>query len=353
MPIISEIPEMLRQIFDSFYLGWLLLALTVYIAASSLIRKAKLLLWRTKPPPVPVSVNYFPTRLCNKTCGFCFHVAKTSYMLPEEDAKRGLRKLVEAGMKKLNVAGGEPFLFPEFLGNICQYVKENHHLESVSIVTNGSKVTEKWLQKYGRFVDIIAVSCDSFNEQTNIEIGRGSGDSVQRLRQIKEWCQQYGIKFKMNTVVCRLNWQEDMSAMVEELNPFRWKCFQVLLVGGENDEKSTKGRGKQFDKFRITGEQFESFCHRHRHLGDRFIPESNTVMAKSYLLLDEYMRFMDKGNGIEKTSESILKVSVAEALSQVEWDVEIFEKRGGIYDWRREAPQSGGNCGTTETGLDW
>ena len=65
------------------------------------------------------------------------------------------------------------------------------------------------------------------------------------------------------------------------------------------------------------------------------------------------MRFMDKGNGIEKTSESILKVSVAEALSQVEWDVEIFEKRGGIYDWRREAPQSGGSCGTTETGLDW
>ena len=71
--------------------------------------------------------------------------------------KRGLRKLVEAGMKKLNVAGGEPFLFPEFLGNICRYVKEDLHLESVSIVTNGSKVTEKWLRKYGSFVDIIAV----------------------------------------------------------------------------------------------------------------------------------------------------------------------------------------------------
>ena len=97
-------------------------------------------------------------------------------MLPEKDAKRGLKKLVEAGMKKLNVAGGEPFLFPEFLGNICRYVKEDLHLESVSIVTNGSKVTEKWLQKYGKFVDIIAVSCDSLNEQTNIEIERGSGD---------------------------------------------------------------------------------------------------------------------------------------------------------------------------------
>jgi radical S-adenosyl methionine domain-containing protein 2 len=59
-------------------------------------------------------VNYFPTRLCNKTCGFCSHIGKTSYILLEEDAKRRLKKLVEAGMKKLNIAGGEPFLFPEF-----------------------------------------------------------------------------------------------------------------------------------------------------------------------------------------------------------------------------------------------
>jgi radical S-adenosyl methionine domain-containing protein 2 len=77
-------------------------------------------------------------------------------------------------------------------------------------------------------------------------------------------------------------------------------------------------------------------------------------MAKSYLLLDEYMRFLDKGNGLEKTSESILKVSVAEALLQVEWDVESFEKRGGIYDWRKEVPQSGRDCGSGEMGkLDW
>jgi hypothetical protein len=98
----------------------------------------------------------------------------------------------------------------------------------------------------------------------------------------------------------------------------------------------------------------KGYCERHRHLGDRFIPESNAVMAKSYLLLDEYMRFLDKGNGIEKTSESILKVSVAEALSQVEWDVESFEKRGGIFDWRKEVPQSGRDCGSAEMGkLDW
>ncbi|KMP05335.1 radical S-adenosyl methionine domain-containing protein 2 [Coccidioides immitis RMSCC 2394] len=59
-----------------------------------------------------------------------------------------------------------------------------------------------------------------------------------------------------------------MSEMIEELNLFWWKCFQVLLVGGKNDKKSAKEQGKLFVKFAITDEQFESFCYRYRHLGD-------------------------------------------------------------------------------------
>lgn len=66
--------------------------------------------------PVPISVNYFFNRKCNKTCGFCFHTAKTSYQAPPEDAKRALSMLKRAGMRKLNFAGGEPFLNPKFLG---------------------------------------------------------------------------------------------------------------------------------------------------------------------------------------------------------------------------------------------
>lgn len=43
------------------------------------------------------SVNYHFTRQCNYQCGFCFHTAKTSYVLPLEEAKRGLKLLKEAG----------------------------------------------------------------------------------------------------------------------------------------------------------------------------------------------------------------------------------------------------------------
>lgn len=51
-------------------------------------------------PPLsttPTSVNYHFTRQCNYKCGFCFHTAKTSFVLPLEEAKRGLLLLKEAG----------------------------------------------------------------------------------------------------------------------------------------------------------------------------------------------------------------------------------------------------------------
>ena len=54
---------------------------------------------------VPLSVNYHLTRKCNYECKFCFHQAKTSYHLPIEEAKRGIRMLVDAGMKKINFSG--------------------------------------------------------------------------------------------------------------------------------------------------------------------------------------------------------------------------------------------------------
>lgn len=46
---------------------------------------------------IPESVNCFFSRQCNYSCGFCFHTAKTSFILPIDEAKRGLWLLKEAG----------------------------------------------------------------------------------------------------------------------------------------------------------------------------------------------------------------------------------------------------------------
>jgi radical S-adenosyl methionine domain-containing protein 2 len=117
---------------------------------------------RTKP----ISVKYHFTRKCNKTCKFCFHTEKSSHVASSDEMMHGLRLLKESGMRKISFAGGEPFLYPKKLGWLCQYCKEVLGLESVSVITNGTKVTEDWLAQYGGFVDVMGVSCDSFDEHT-------------------------------------------------------------------------------------------------------------------------------------------------------------------------------------------
>jgi len=85
------------------------------------------------------------------------------------------------------------------------------------------------------------------------------------------------------------------------------------------------------------------------------VPESNFLMAKSYLILDEYMRFLDRDG--REPSPSILEVGVAEALRKVFWDEKSFVKRGGIYDWSKELGESTGEavtCGSEATCIpDW
>ncbi len=244
-------------------------------------------------------------------------------------------------MRKINFAGGEPFLYKEFLGSLLMFCKVQLELESVSIVTNGSLVDRTFLQRFSSCIDIMAVSCDSFNEKTNIEIGRGAGNQVTKLFKIAEWCREFGIKFKLNTVVCRLNYLEDMNTVIEKLRPFRWKCFQVLLVKGENDSEKTL---RDVRKFQISDDEYQQFCLRHQH-HPCFVPEPNVLMAKSYLILDEYMRFLDRDG--RQPSSSILEVGVSTALAQVYWDQDSFFERGGLYDWSKEV-----GAQMCEAGLD-
>ena len=98
---------------------------------------------------------------------------------------KALQMLKDAGMRKINFAGGEPFLYPKKLAMLCRFAKVNLQLESVSIITNGTKATEKWMRENSEYIDILGVSCDSFDEATNIQIGRGTGENVTQLFRIR------------------------------------------------------------------------------------------------------------------------------------------------------------------------
>ena len=58
-----------------------------------------------KPSCNIISVNYHISRQCNYHCKFCFHTRTNSNVLSLEKAKKGLKLLQQAGIKKINFAG--------------------------------------------------------------------------------------------------------------------------------------------------------------------------------------------------------------------------------------------------------
>lgn len=130
----------------------------------------------------------------------------------------------------------------------------------------------------------------------------------------------------------------------------RWKLFQVLALEGEN-----MGNGGELRDVRgllITDKQFTSYVDRARSgLRDaalaRGIPhscyesvlkvEDNATMQSSYVLVDEFGRFLDCSSGGKTPTEPILKVGVEEAFRQLSsgpgggFNAEAFARRDGDF----------------------
>lgn len=252
------------------------------------------------------------------------------------------------------------------------YCKHELKFPSVSIISNGSKITNDWFHDYASGLDMLGISCDSFNDVTNAHIGRTDRKErsiqTQHVLKVADLCREYGIKFKLNTVVNAFNVDEDMTRHITALRPDRWKVFQVLPIEGEK-ENSGVGAKRNVKSFVVSAEHFERFLARHRAtdvLRNILKAEDNSTMQSSYVLLDEDLRFLDSSTGGKIPTASILTVGVKAAWRQLlagqpaapvhhdavagvhggltpapasaaaGFDLAAFERREGVFNWSRE-----------------
>ena len=222
--------------------------------------------------------------------------------------------------------------------------------QSVSIISNGSRIKRKWMEKYGKSLDILGVSCDTTDLNINFDHGRriaGSAfprDDTKKTRECAILAKEFGIHFKINTVVTSKNVDEDMSQFINELDPMRWKIFQVLDVEGENYNSKTKGN--DINQFLISDKNFDDYVKRNKEgliRKEILMAENNSTMRNSYILIDEYGRFLDSSKGGKTPTKSILDVGLEEAVNELlinegkGFDKSLFEIRGGYYPekWTR------------------
>ena len=171
--------------------------------------------------------------------------------LAREECLAVVEALAEGGFEKINFAGGEPTLCP-WLPDLIRRAREL--ALTTSVVTNGSCITREWLDRTAGCLDWAAVSVDTLDPGKLKSIGRttrnGPMSELDYLR-IVEILKEAGVRLKINTVVTRENCDEDLGGFTAQVKPERWKLFQVLPVGGQNDGL--------VDNLLITQDEFDQY----------------------------------------------------------------------------------------------
>ena len=274
---------------------------------------------------VPPSANWHITKKCNFNCKYCFaRFNDVEGTLSKEVALKIPKQFKDLGVEKLNIAGGEPLLYP----HLMDVLKESKKCGlTVTMISNGSLLNENNIEEMSPYLDWIGISLDSCDEEIQYKLGRGPKDHVSNVIKKAQLIKKYGMGLKINTVVTKLNLHEDMLPLISQISPHRWKVFQVMKREGENRDS--------VEPLLITKDEFQKYKKRNEMIlenGSTPKFETNELMNRSYMMLDPLGRFYHSKNGpIEYVPTDPL--DLASSIDKVEFDHDAFEKRGGIYDW--------------------
>lgn len=271
-------------------------------------------------------VNYHITNRCNFHCTYCFGKFNEQKDPTLDDAKKIVDNIAlyftqnNITNGRINFAGGEPTLY-EHLDELIDYTSSLGI--QVSIVTNGSLLTQERIRSWQGNVSCIGISIDSIDCDTNLTIGRCCRNKVISLSQwskLAKAIHNRGIDLKINTVVSRLNLDEDLSELYRVLSPKKIKLFQMHLIDGIND---------QAKPHEITEREFDSFCERHKTFESVIVAEPCGSMENSYLMVNPEGKFQLNNNGSYQTFGDLNTTSLSEILKTVPLDSEKFGSRYG------------------------
>lgn len=271
-------------------------------------------------------VNYHLTNSCNYHCTHCFGKFLDKAALTHEQACLVVDNIARYFAKnnvqdgRINLAGGEPLLC-NYLDELIDYI--NAYGIKVSIITNGSRLTVERIAGWKDKVYCIGLSIDSALEKTNVNIGRCCDNKVlttKQLVRITQAIHHNGIRLKINTVVSKLNANEDMRELYKRLKPDKLKLLQVEMVEGIND----CARGIEISK-----KTFDEFCKRHKNSCRDVIFEHADDLENSYLMINPSGEVQLNNEGRYNIYGNCLEEELDNILMRTPLSVDKFQSRYG------------------------
>ena len=269
-----------------------------------------------------LKVNLHLTQACNYHCRHCFAMFPEPRDLSPERWKDIISGLAESGLvSAINFAGGEPVFcrgFPE----IVSFAHDKGFL--LSIITNGSLLRNEKLFPRELFpmISMFGFSIDSLNYDTLRRIGRydsrgnilGRQGFIDTARLIRELSPSAAVK--INTVVSKLNWNERLVDIEEEVPVSRWKFLKMKVF-------ETNGFSNR--DLAVTESEFESFVRNNRRRYGETVVES--TMERSYLIIDNAGNLLDNRGDSYTIIGNLLEEPFGELLSRFSLDDREYSRR--------------------------
>lgn len=270
--------------------------------------------------------NFHLTNACNYHCTYCFGKFPHRSELTFEQACKIVDNIALYFSKngitegRINLAGGEPLLCV-YLDDLISYI--NAYGIKVSVITNGSLLTEERITLWKGMVYCIGLSLDSALSKTNAAIGRCCNNKVLTVKQairIAQAVHRNGIKLKINTVVSKLNVNEDMTVFYKRLKPDRLKFLQVEIVEGINDTAT---------QYQIGKKTFDEFCKRHKTCCADTVCEQSNGLENSYVMINPQGELQLNDSGKYKIYGNCLEEDVCEIIKRAPINIDKFNSRYG------------------------
>jgi len=217
------------------------------------------------------AINFHLTDMCNSHCKHCF-IKKENKQLTIKQLKRIVDMLcyhnVISNYKidKINIAGGEPMMHENLL-ELITYIR----LKNIqcSIITNGSLLTEEFIDNISDKLYMIGISIDGITNETNNKLGRRT---IENIIEICEYIKKNKIKLKINVCVSKQRINENFYWFFKEVKPDRIKLLQMIPYHPESKNEC------------ISLEEFNSFCNKFSEFNP--VCETNEFISSEYIIID-------------------------------------------------------------------
>ncbi len=273
-----------------------------------------------------ITINWHIIQKCNYKCYYCFAKYEKSERKEIHYSKKEIEVLLNKVYKtfnnnykdydiRLNIAGGEPTLSKN-LGFIIETAYRIGF--KVSIITNSSVLTTRFIRSNAKYLSMFAISIDSINKDNNLKIGRVQRETSLEISQIFRNIELFrslnkDIKIKINTVVNKHNYNEYLGDFISLIKPDKWKVFQALSINAK--------------EIHCSNIQYEIFLKKHEKLKVSTYAENNDEMTDSYIMIDPHGRFYQNTNGTYIYSKSILDITKDEILECINIDMDKYNER--------------------------